>query len=117
MSQEIEQVMKTELKEAMTAGVYVEFVDDVGRLVGEAVYTDWRGRPLPAVGDTLCSMVGRGPRSRARRVCGRVTARHFETQFEDDGSPCVWARLTVEAGIDSRLRAHSHLMTLPLSKN
>ncbi len=92
--------MKTELREAMTSGVYVEFRDGVGNTVGQALYTDWRGRPVPAVGDMLASDVpgASTPKASASaaKLSGCVIARYFELQTEADGTPCVWVRLIVE---------------------
>jgi len=85
--------MKTKLREAMTSGVYVEFRDGLGNTVGQALYTDWRGRPVPALGDMLASEV---QGTNAAKLSGCVVARHFELQTEADGSPCVWVRLIVE---------------------
>jgi hypothetical protein len=88
--------MKTELREAMTSGVYVEFRDAQGNTVGQALYTDWRGRPVPAVGDLIaCHAQVSGTRL-AGKLSGRVISRQFELQSELDGSPCVWAQLIVE---------------------
>ncbi len=89
--------MKTELREAMTSGVYVEFRDATGNTVGQALYTDWRGRPVPAVGDLLATNVP----ATAEKLSGRVVSRQFELQTEPDGSPCVWVRLVVEAKTNS----------------
>ena len=33
------------------AGVFVEFHDEAGNTVGQAVFADWPGRRLPAIGD------------------------------------------------------------------
>ncbi len=88
--------MKTELREAMTSGVYVEFRDATGNTVGQALYTDWRGRPVPAVGDVIaCDVQAHGTRT-VGKLSGRVISRQFELQNELDGSPCVWAQLIVE---------------------
>jgi hypothetical protein len=93
-------VMKTELQESMTAGVFVEFHDAQGHTVGQAVFTPWQARPLPAVGDmlscpALCAVSGR-----RRKLSGRVRARHFELQQGDDGA-CVWVRMVVETNRES----------------
>jgi hypothetical protein len=87
--------MKTELQESMTAGVLVEFYDPLGNTVGQAVFTGWRGRPLPAVGDTMCCTVHSTATGRREKLCGRVLSRHFELQ-QEEGQPCVWARLIAE---------------------
>ena len=88
-------VMKTELQESMAAGVFVEFRDPQGHTVGQAIFTPWQARPLPAVGDMLgcaafCTATGR-----RRKLSGRVRTRHFELQHDDDGA-CVWVRMVVE---------------------
>jgi hypothetical protein len=93
-------VMKTELQEAMTSGVYVEFRDAAGNTIGQMLYTDWRGRPVPAVGDALaCNIPSPGSSSgklQAGKLQGQIVSRQFELQHEVDGSPCVWVRLVVE---------------------
>lgn len=88
--------MKTELKEAMTSGVFVEFRDAQGNTVGQGVFTGWRGRPLPAVGDTMCCTVQGAASGRQEKLCGRVVSRHFELQWDEEET-CVWARLVLEA--------------------
>jgi len=88
--------METHLKEAMTAGVVVEIHNAVGEFIGQAVFFDYRGRPLPAVGDTLSCHVVSFTSGRRERIVGRVRTRHFDLQQQDDGQPCVWARLEVE---------------------
>lgn len=89
-------VMTTELREAMTAGVLIEVNDRNGQVLGHAVYAPWWGRPLPKIGDTLSCAIASAS-GRTRRVQGQVTARHFELQHEDDGQPCVWVRISMEA--------------------
>lgn len=103
--------MKTDLQEAMTAGVYVEFRDAQGHTVGEAVFTDWRGRPLPAVGDTMCCSTRSTISGRLEKLRGRVLSRHFELQHDEE-QPCVWARLvlqTISAAEMARSRNSRHL--------
>ncbi len=84
-----------DLQEQMTAGVLVEFLTDEEQVVGQTALAGWRGRPLPAVGDTVvCS--ARGPNGQpGRRLRGRVVARYFDLQQDDHGCPVVWARLEV----------------------
>ena len=89
--------MKTELSEAMTAGVFVEFRDSQGHTIGQALYTDWCGRPVPAVGDVLACEVRATAGPRVRTFRGRVVSRRFEVQRELDGTPCVWAHVIVES--------------------
>jgi hypothetical protein len=88
--------MKTELQESMAAGVFVEFRDAQGHTVGQALFTPWQARSLPAVGDMLCCAAFCSVTGRRRKLSGRVRARHFELQQDDDGA-CVWVRLVVEA--------------------
>lgn len=88
--------MRTKLMEAMASGVFVEFRDPSGNTLGQAVFTDWRGRPLPAIGDMLASEVA-STSGGATRLSGRVVARRFDLQHEADGSPCVWVCLVVKA--------------------
>jgi len=88
--------MTTELQEAMTSGVYVEFRDVAGNTTGQALYTDWRGRPVPAVGDAMVCDVQAPTDSTVGKLVGCVIARQFEVQRELDGSPSVWVRLVVE---------------------
>ena len=90
--------MTTPLEQAMTAGVFVEFHDAQGHSVGQAVFTDWHSRPLPAVGDLLQCRVHCPVTGRRRKLAGRVLSRQFEVQHADE-TPCVWVRLT--------LRVHS----------
>ena len=89
--------METELKAAMTARVLVEFFDAAGHCIGQSVFADWHGRPLPAAGDLLNCEVNCTASVRKRKLLGRVRARHFDVQRTDDDSPSVWARLTVDA--------------------
>lgn len=97
--------MKTELQESMAAGVFVEFCDARGHTVGQALFTPWQARPLPAVGDLLscsafCSVTGR-----RKKLTGRIRARHFELQHGDDGA-CVWVRMVAEmAGTEAPRQA------------
>ena len=43
--------MKTELRESMASGVFVEFCDGQGHTVGQAFLPPGKRPPLPAVGD------------------------------------------------------------------
>jgi hypothetical protein len=88
--------MKTTLSEAMTSGVFVEVRDAEGNCLGQAVYTDWKSRPLPAVGDTMCCVIWVASAGRKQKVNGRVCSRHFEVQRQADGQPSVWAQLMLE---------------------
>lgn len=96
--------MKTTLSEAMTSGVFVEVRDARGNSVGQAVYTDWKSRPLPAVGDTMCCVLWVASAGRKQKVHGRVRSRHFEVQTQADGQPSVWAQLILEK-VDSPPRS------------
>jgi hypothetical protein len=88
-------VMTTQLQQAMTAGVFVEFHDAQGHCVGQAIFTDWHARPLPAVGDTMQCGVNCPATGRRRKLTGRVVSRQFEVQHADQ-TPCVWVRLALE---------------------
>ena len=88
--------MKTKLHEAMTSGVFVEVRDSQGHGLGQAVFTDWKSRPLPAAGDTMCCVIWNAAAGRKQKVQGRVASRHFELQQQADGQPCVWAHLIVD---------------------
>jgi hypothetical protein len=88
--------METELHEAMAAGVFVEVRDAGNNTLAQAVYVDWRGRPLPAVGDLMnCDavLVASGRRARLR---GRVRTRQFDVQQESDGAAAVWVRVVLD---------------------
>jgi len=100
--------MTTELREAMTSGVLVEFHDAQDKLLGQAVYTDWRGRPVPAVGDMLASSVRTAGAAEPVSMRGRVVARHFQLQAEADGTPSVWVRLVVAVSPKNRTHAGAH---------
>ncbi len=88
------QVMKTELQKSMAAGVFVEFCDPQGHTVGQAIFTPWQTRSLPAVGDLVSCAAFCAVSGRRRKLTGRVRTRHFELQHDDDGA-CVWVRMVV----------------------
>jgi len=90
-----EPAMETGLREAMTAGVLVEFFDAWGNTAAQAVFTGWHGRPVPAVGDWLSCEARPVNGGASRTVRGRVRARTFDVQYDDD-EPCVWCRLEIE---------------------
>jgi hypothetical protein len=96
MNHRSHQVMKTTLSEAMTSGVYVELRDARGNSLGQAVFTDWKSRPLPAVGDTMCCSMWIASAGRKQQVRGRVCSRHFDIQTQADGQPCVWAQVILQ---------------------
>jgi hypothetical protein len=84
------------LRRAMASGVFVEFCDERGNTVGQAVYADWQGRPVPDIGDTVCCAVVSPITGRRQKLIGCVVSRHFEVQHESDGRPCVWVRLLLQ---------------------
>jgi hypothetical protein len=88
--------METELREAMTSGVFVEFCDERGNCVAQSVYLDWRGRPLPAVGDQLTCGVTNATTGRHTRLSGCVRSRQFDVQRDADGEVSVWVRVVVD---------------------
>ena len=88
--------MKTQLKEAMAAGVFVEFRDARGNTLEQVVYTNWRGRPVPAVGDALNCTLRQTAKRPACRVRGKVVSRQFDVQHDERGEPCVWVILIAE---------------------
>ena len=86
--------MATPLAQVMTSGVYIECLDPAGNTVGQVIYPEWQGRPLPAVGDQL-SLAVRSPVTGLReRVTGEVESRYFDLQRDGD-QPCVWVRVEV----------------------
>ena len=85
--------METTLKEAMASGVFVEFHDASGNTVGQAVYCDWRRRPVPSVGDSICCRLNAPAVDGRSKLTGQVCSRRFEVQFDDAGEPCVWVHL------------------------
>ena len=93
--------MKTQLKEAMASGVFVEFRDARGNTLGQAVYTNWRGRPVPAVGDALHCTLKATANRRHRKVSGKVVSRQFDVQHDERGEPCVWVILIAKAAAAS----------------
>jgi hypothetical protein len=87
--------MESALCDTQMAGVFVEFHDDAGNTVGQAVFTEWPALRLPAVGDRL-NCQARSPTSgRSEQWLGRVRSRHFEVQEDDAGRACLWVRLHV----------------------
>ncbi len=83
------------LREAMTAGVFVEFLDGQGNCQGHAVFVDWHGRPVPGLGDTLSATVATADDGQPRTLSGTVALRHFQLQRDETGLPEVWVRLVV----------------------
>lgn len=95
---------RSRLAEAMTAGVYVEALDDTGLILGQAVFTAWQGRPLPEVGETLVCPLN-SPEHGRRKVAGEVQSRRFEIQCDESGAPEVWVSMTIvvdEPAVGSR---------------
>lgn len=91
--------METKLKEAMASGVLVEFRDELGNTLGTACFPDWRGRPVPAVGDRMNCRQAQLIEGIPGKLAGRVQSRHFDVQVEEGGSTCVWVRLVVRAAV------------------
>jgi hypothetical protein len=90
--------METDAKEAafrnaIASGVFIEFRDAHGNSVGQAAYLDWRGQPLPKVGDTLSADVAAIDGNRATKLIGRVQSRQFDVQAAADGGAAVWVHL------------------------
>ncbi len=105
-----------DLREAMTSGLFVEFLDSLGNSAGTAVYFDWSGQPVPTVGERFTCTVGHGPGIRKRVLAGYVKHRSFDVQTGDDGSPCLWVRLVVDlegvrARAQNRWRASRHCVS------
>jgi len=90
-----EPAMETGLREAMTAGVLVEFFDAWGNTVGQVVFTGWHGRPVPGVGDWMSCQARPVGGGASRTMCGRVRTRSFQVQHADD-RPCVWCRIEID---------------------
>jgi hypothetical protein len=89
--------METRLQEAMASGVLVDVRDGGDHSIGQAVYLDWHGRPVPAVGDTMTCEAVQGPAGRPQRILGRVRSRHFDVQRDETGATCVWVRVILDA--------------------
>ena len=88
----------------MTSGVYVEFRDASGNTVGQALYTDWRGQPVPSVGDMIASDVQAFGKCRVEQkmlVRPRDLAA-IRAERACDGTPCVWVQLIVAANYPAR---------------
>ena len=88
--------MDTKLKEAMSAGVFVEFRDERDNTVGRAVFTDWRGRPVPGAGDRICSQATLVATQQSRKLTGTVRHRQFDLQTDEYGEPVIWVYLIVD---------------------
>ena len=97
--------MQTHLMEAMASGVFIVVWDERGRSLGHAVFLDWHGRPVPAMGDTMSCVVNSPATGRPEKIWGRVRARHFELQTDDDGQPCVWVRVDLDRVAERNRRA------------
>jgi hypothetical protein len=94
--------METDLREAMTSGVFVEFCDERGNCVAQSVYLDWHDRPVPAVGDSLACSATDSTTGRNRSFSGRVRSRHFDVQRDEAGVVSVWVRLVVDLAVRSK---------------
>jgi|GEM_PF-3368526 len=109
--------MQTKLKEAMASGILVEFRDDLGNTLGTACFPDWRGRPVPAVGDRMnCRQVAL-IEGVPGKLAGKVQSRHFDLQTDQDGAPCVWVRLVVRAALPLARQDDDHSLARIFSEN
>ena len=88
--------MATSLKEALTSGVLVDVQDAQGNSVAQAVYFDWRGRPVPGIGDTMCCDAVSPSGSGGGKMRGVVRTRNFDVQTEAGGGIAVWVRIELE---------------------
>jgi hypothetical protein len=111
-SEQEPKVMETELREAMTSGVFVEFCDERGNCVAQSVYLDWRDRPLPGVGDRMTCGVTNANTGRSTRLSGRVRCRHFDVQRDAAGTVSVWVRVVVDL-VDHSQRVRSAAARYP----
>jgi hypothetical protein len=103
--------MAADLRETMTAGVWMEFRNAAGHSLGQAVFSDWRGKPLPAVGDTVVHPRPEQPDAPPLR--GEVVSRTFDVQLSANGESEVWAYLVIEPVAEGRRR----LLTAECSRN
>lgn len=102
--------METGLTAAMCSGLYVEFVDAEACCVGQAVFTDWKGRAVPLVGDTI-ACPSQAQRTGSRKLVGKVRVRQFEVQTTAQGKTEVWVRLVadlIETPVAATRRARCH---------
>ena len=90
-----DEVMTTQLQQAMTAGVFVEFHNAQGHSVGQAIFTDWHAPALAGPWQHCCRNAAPIARSRAAAAAHGTSFRQFEVQHEG-GTPCVWVRLSLE---------------------
>ena len=109
--------MEDGLRRAMASGVFVEFCDESGNTVGQAVYTDWQGRPVPMLGDTVCAAVISPITGRRQKLIGCVIKRHFEVQHEADGQSCVWVRLLLKTVSELTIASKKPRSRIPFSAN
>jgi hypothetical protein len=109
--------MDDELKTAMASGVFIEFCDELGNTVGQAVYTDWHGRPVPLVGDTVCCAIASPATGRRQKLLGRVIQRQFDVQHDLDGETCVWVRLLLRTKAARPGRPAPHRSQIDFSAN
>jgi hypothetical protein len=96
--------MQTALREVMASGVLVEVCDPHGNCLAQGVYFDWRGRPLPAVGECMSCEVVWHATGCTEQFSGRVRCRQFDVQRGPDGDPAVWVRLVLEADAPQECR-------------
>lgn len=85
----------TAFAETLASGVLVEFLDQQGNLVGQAMYPQWNGQALPAIGDVVSSVAHCHADGRSRKLVGRVEQRHFDLQRSEQDETCIWVRLAV----------------------
>jgi hypothetical protein len=97
--------METRRQEAFASSVFVEFFDVLGNSLAQAAFLQWRGKPVPEVGDSVCCAVAHSVNGRAAKMTGRVRCRHFEVQTSASGTPNVLVRLTVDV---TNAASHAH---------
>ena len=103
--------METRRDEALASSVFVEFFDVLGNSLAQAAFLQWRGKPVPAVGDSVCCAVAQSEKGRAAKMTGRVLCRHFEVQTSASGAPSVLVRLTVDVSDPATKSERSSTLT------
>jgi hypothetical protein len=81
----------------MASGVFVEFIGAAGQTLGQALFDEWSGRPLPNVGDLLTCPAARVGGLSREPISGYVLRRRFDVQTDESGEPAVWVYLLVQA--------------------
>lgn len=84
------------------AGVFVEFANESGHTVGRTLITPWSGQIVPAPGKLVACWATCNVTQRRRKLTGRVVERTFEVQHDEEGTPCVLARLTIQTARQER---------------